>query len=42
MLATIAKKAASEVKGRAWIFHDIPRDLMKRAKIAAAVEAKTI
>ena len=31
-----------ENKGGAWIFRDIPRELMKRAKIAAAVEGKTI
>ncbi|NGZ98421.1 MAG: hypothetical protein CV089_20230 [Nitrospira sp. WS110] len=38
----MAKKSESEEKGGAWIFRDIPRDLMKRAKIAAAVEGKTI
>ncbi len=37
----MAKKTEVE-KGGAWIFRDIPRDLMKRAKIAAAVEGKTI
>jgi hypothetical protein len=31
-----------EDRGGAWIFRDIPRELMKRAKIAAAVEGKTI
>lgn len=25
-----------------WVFRDIPRELMKRAKIAAAVEGKSI
>jgi len=40
--AAMAKKSLSEQKGGAWIFRDIPRDLMKRAKIAAAVEGKTI
>jgi hypothetical protein len=38
----MAKKSVSEQKGGAWIFRNIPRDLMKRAKIAAAVEGKTI
>ena len=40
--SAMAKKAVTEEKGGAWIFRDIPRDLMKRAKIAAAVEGKTI
>jgi hypothetical protein len=40
--AAMAKKTVTEEKGGAWIFRDIPRDLMKRAKIAAAVEGKTI
>ncbi len=35
-------ESEEEDKGGAWIFRDIPRDLMKRAKIAAAVEGKTI
>ncbi len=34
------KKNKSE--GGAWIFRNIPRDLMKRAKIAAAVEGTSI
>ncbi|MDK2745085.1 MAG: hypothetical protein NDI90_19475 [Nitrospira sp. BO4] len=29
-------------KGGSWIFRGIPRALMKRAKIAAAVEGKSI
>lgn len=37
----MAKKTEEE-KGGAWIFRDIPRDLMKRAKIAAAREETTI
>jgi hypothetical protein len=32
----------SESKGGAWIFRDIPRDLMQRAKIVAAIEGKSI
>ena len=40
--AAMVKQAESNEKGGAWIFRDIPRDLMKRAKIAAAVEGKTI
>ena len=44
MLCSVAmtKKTVTEEKGGAWIFRDIPRDLMKRAKIAAAIEGKTI
>ena len=38
----MTKKVESTEKGGAWIFRDIPRDLMKRAKIAAAVEGKSI
>ncbi len=41
-LSAMAKKADDNQKGGAWIFRDIPRDLMKRVKIAAAVEGKTI
>ena len=40
--AAMAKKIDSEDKGGAWIFRDIPRDLMRRVKIAAAVEGKSI
>jgi hypothetical protein len=29
-------------KGGAWLIRDIPRDLMKRAKIAAAVESTSV
>ncbi len=36
------KKLDIEDKRGSWIFRDIPRDLMKRAKIAAAVEGKSI
>lgn len=44
MICSLAMKKKPELgeKGGAWIFRDIPRDLMKRAKIAAAVEGKTI
>lgn len=38
----MAKKTETDDKGGAWIFRDIPRELMRRAKIAAAVEGKTI
>jgi hypothetical protein len=36
------KQKESEDKGGSWIFRDIPRDLMKRIKIAAAIEGKSI
>jgi len=42
MLRRHAKENRNRWEGRAWIFRDIPRELMKRAKIAAAVEGKTI
>ncbi len=38
----MSKREASEDKGGSWIFRNIPRDLMKKAKIAAAVEGKSI
>jgi len=41
MLA-LMPKTPDEAKGGSWIFRDIPRDLMRRAKIAAAVEGKSI
>jgi len=37
----MAKKTQEE-KGGAWIFRDIPRDFMKRVKVAAAREGTTI
>ena len=36
------KGKEQEDKGGSWIFRDIPRDLMKRIKIAAAIEGKSI
>jgi hypothetical protein len=36
------KAEPEEEKGGSWIFRDIPRDLMKRVKIAAAIEGKPI
>ena len=36
------KAKKTDTAGGAWIFRDIPRDLMKRAKIAAAVEGRSI
>jgi len=38
----MAKGKDSQVDAGSWVFRDIPRDLMKRAKIAAAVEGKSI
>ena len=40
--AAMAKKPITREKGGAWIFRDIPHELMKQAQIAAAVEGKTI
>ena len=39
---TVPKGRVKESKGGAWIFRNVPRDLMRRAKIAAAVEGKSI
>jgi hypothetical protein len=36
------KAKTSPAKGGSWIFRDIPRDLMQKAKIVAAVEGKSI
>lgn len=36
------KTKQTDAAGGAWIFRDIPRDLMKRAKIAAAIEGRSI
>ena len=35
-------KGKEEHKGGSWIFRDIPRDLMRKARIAAAVEGTSI
>jgi hypothetical protein len=37
-----SKGKVLENKGGSWIFRNIPRDLMKKVKIAAAVEGKSI
>jgi len=42
MLAAMPKPTTGDSSGGSWIFRNIPRDLMKRAKIAAAVEGKSI
>ncbi len=36
------KVKPQDTSGGSWVFRDIPRDLMKKAKIAAAVEGKSI
>lgn len=36
------KPKKEEPAGGAWIFRDIPRDFMKRVKIAAAIEGTSI
>jgi hypothetical protein len=38
----MSKTKGPEEEPGSWVFRDIPRDLMKRAKIAAAVEGKSI
>jgi predicted HicB family RNase H-like nuclease len=36
------KTKPQDASGGSWVFRDIPRDLMKKAKIAAAIEGKSI
>jgi len=36
------KPKKGDSPGGAWIFRDIPRDFMKKAKIAAAIEGTSI
>lgn len=38
----MGKLKSSEPSGGSWVFRDIPRDLMHRMKIAAAVERKSV
>lgn len=38
----MGKMKSSEQGGGSWVFRDIPRDLMHRMKIAAAVERKSV
>ncbi len=35
-------KGKVEEKGGSWVFRDIPRDLMHRIKVAAAIEKKSV
>jgi hypothetical protein len=41
-LRAMPKDKKNVSKGGAWLIRDIPRDLMKRAKIAAAVESTSV
>ena len=38
----VKKKDTTEEKAGTWIVKDVPRDLMHRVKIAAAVQRKTL
>lgn len=38
----MSKGKTLEEKGGSWVFRDIPRHLMQRMKIAAAVEGKSL
>ena len=38
----MAKGKAEQDKGGSWVFRDIPRDLMHRIKVAAAIEKKSV
>ena len=39
---TMAKGKDQEDKGGSWVFRDIPRPIMQRMKIAAAIEGKSL
>ena len=41
-LLAMPKDKKGAPKGGAWLIRDIPRDLMKRAKVAAAMEGTSI
>jgi hypothetical protein len=38
----MAKGKAEQDRGGSWVFRDIPRDLMHRIKVAAAIEKKSV
>ena len=38
----MAKKKVQKQAGGAWVFRDIPRDLMYRVKVAAAIQSKSV
>jgi hypothetical protein len=38
----MAKGKTDPEKGGSWVFRDIPRDLMHRVKVAAAIEKKSV
>ena len=38
----MAKGKVEQDKGGSWVFRDIPRDLMHRIKVAAAIEKKSV
>ena len=38
----MSKEKETDQEPGSWVFRDIPRDLMKRVKIAAAIEGKSI
>jgi hypothetical protein len=39
---TMAKGKDQEDKGGSWVFRDIPRPIMQKMKIAAAIEGKSL
>ena len=41
-LLVMAKGKDQEDKGGSWVFRDIPRPVMQRMKIAAAIEGKSL
>ena len=38
----MAKEKGSDAKGGSWVFRDIPRPIMQKMKIAAAIEGKSL
>jgi len=41
-LSRMSKGKPQDEKAGSWVFRDIPRDLMHRMKVAAAVERKSV
>lgn len=41
-LGAVPKESHSHEEPGAWIFRDIPRDLMRRAKAGAALQGKSV
>ncbi len=40
--SSMAKERGSKDKGGAWVVRDVPREMMQRTKVAAAIQRKSI